>query len=74
MASLTSLMQGLAALRNYRFGNDFSRDLFAGLSVAAVALPVSIACAELAGLSPAVGLYASIGRCWPMRSSEPHHS
>ena len=61
MASLTSLMPGLAALRNYRFGSDFSRDLFAGLSVAAVALPVSIAYAELAGLSPAVGLYASIG-------------
>ena len=54
-------MPGLAALRNYRFGNDFSRDLFAGLSVAAVALPVSIAYAELAGLNPAVGLYASIG-------------
>ena len=54
-------MPGLAALRNYRFGNDFSRDLFAGLSVAAVALPVSIAYAELASLSPAVGLYASIG-------------
>ena len=54
-------MPGLAALRNYRFGNDFSRDLFAGLSVAAVALPVSIAYAGLAGLSPAVGLYASIG-------------
>ena len=61
MASLTSLMPGLAALRNYRLGNDFNRDLFAGLSVAAVALPVSIAYAELAGLSPAVGLYASIG-------------
>ena len=61
MASLTSLMPGLAAFRNYRFRSDFSRDLFAGLSVAAVALPVSIAYAELAGLSPAVGLYASIG-------------
>ena len=61
MASLTSLMPGLAALRRYRFGSDFSSDLFAGLSVAAVALPVSIAYAELAGLSPAVGLYASIG-------------
>jgi len=61
MASLNSLIPGLAALRNYRLGNDFSRDLFAGLSVAAVALPVSIAYAELAGLNPAVGLYASIG-------------
>lgn len=54
-------MPGLLALRRYRFGQDFSHDLFAGLSVAAVALPVSIAYAELAGLSPAVGLYASIG-------------
>ena len=54
-------MPGLRALRRYRFGQDFSHDLFAGLSVAAVALPVSIAYAELAGLSPAVGLYASIG-------------
>ena len=61
MARLTSLMPGLAALRSYRFGSDFNSDLFAGLSVAAVALPVSIAYAELAGLSPAVGLYASIG-------------
>ena len=61
MASLTSLMPGLAALRSYCFGSDFNSDLFAGLSVAAVALPVSIAYAELAGLSPAVGLYASIG-------------
>ena len=54
-------MPGLAALRHYRVRTDFSHDLFAGLSVAAVALPVSIAYAELAGLSPAVGLYASIG-------------
>ena len=54
-------MPGLGALRLYRFRSDFSHDLFAGLSVAAVALPVSIAYAELAGLSPAVGLYASIG-------------
>ena len=61
MASLSELMPGLAALRRYRFGRDLSHDLFAGVSVAAVALPVSIAYAELAGLSPAVGLYASIG-------------
>ena len=60
MASLSELMPGLAALRRYRFGRDFSHDLFAGVSVAAVALPVSIAYAELAGLSPAVGLYTSI--------------
>jgi len=32
----------------------------AGLSVAAVALPVSIAYAQLAGFDPVVGLYSSI--------------
>ncbi|WP_028952268.1 SulP family inorganic anion transporter [Synechococcus sp. CC9616] len=74
MASFTDLMPGLAALRRYRFRSDFSHDLFAGLSVAAVALPVSIAYAELAGLSPAVGLYASIGPCWFVRSSERRRS
>ena len=56
LASFTDLMPGLTALRCYRFRTDFSHDLFAGLSVAADALPVSIAYAELAGLSPAVGL------------------
>jgi high affinity sulfate transporter 1 len=39
---------------------DFSHDLMAGVSVAAVALPVGVAYAELAGFNPAVGLYASI--------------
>ena len=61
MGSFNALMPGVVALRRYRFGQDFSHDLFAGLSVAAVALPVSIAYAELAGLPPAIGLYASIG-------------
>ena len=35
-------------------------DLVAGLSVAAVALPVGVAYAQLAGFKPEVGLYASI--------------
>ena len=35
-------MPGLAELRRYRFKTDFSCDLLAGLSVAAVALPVSL--------------------------------
>ena len=35
-------------------------DLLAGLSVAAVALPVGVAYAQLAGFRPEVGLYASI--------------
>ena len=60
MVSFTDLMPGLAALHRYRFRTDVSHDLFAGLSVAAVALPVSIAYAELAGLSPAVGLDAKV--------------
>jgi len=50
---------GLAKLLNYR-RSDLSHDVFAGVSVAAVALPVGVAYAELAGFNPAVGLYSSI--------------
>jgi len=50
---------GLPALLGYERAN-FRHDLVAGLSVAAVALPVSVAYAQLAGFNPAVGLYASI--------------
>lgn len=57
---LASLAPGLVALQGYRPSQDLFRDCFAGLSVAAVALPVSIAYAELAGLDPVTGLYASI--------------
>jgi MFS superfamily sulfate permease-like transporter len=38
---------------------DLAPDLVAGLSVAAVAIPVGVAYAQLAGFNPAVGLYAS---------------
>ena len=41
-------------------GSNRSRDWVAGLSVAAVALPVGMAYAQLAGFNPAVGLYSSI--------------
>lgn len=51
---------GLVRLLGYRFGQDFRYDLFAGLSVAAVAVPVAVAYAELAGFSPVVGLYSCI--------------
>jgi SulP family sulfate permease len=34
------------------------RDLLAGVTVAALALPASLAYAEIAGLSPVIGLYA----------------
>jgi high affinity sulfate transporter 1 len=50
---------GLPALLDYR-RDDFGHDLLAGLSVAAVALPVGIAYAQLAGFSPVSGIYASI--------------
>jgi SulP family sulfate permease len=39
-------------------GETLKRDLIAGLTVSALALPSGIAYAELAGVSPAAGLYA----------------
>jgi MFS superfamily sulfate permease-like transporter len=57
---LARVVPGLPALLHYRFSNDFRHDAMAGLSVAAVALPVSIAYAQLAGFDPVVGLYSSI--------------
>ena len=50
---------GLAMLRGYR-AQWLRYDVPAGLSVAAVALPVAIAYAQLAGFPPVVGLYTSI--------------
>src|SRR5437762_616137 len=50
---------GLTRLSKYQ-RSDLSHDVFAGLSVAAVALPVGVAYAQLAGFNPAVGLYSSI--------------
>lgn len=56
---LARFAPGLRALLGYRRA-DLSHDLIAGLSVAAVALPVGVAYALLAGFSPVVGLYVSI--------------
>ncbi|MDR2463474.1 MAG: SulP family inorganic anion transporter [Verrucomicrobiales bacterium] len=52
-------MPGLPELAHYQRA-DLRPDVLAGLSVAAVALPVSIAYAQLAGFSPVVGLYSTI--------------
>ncbi|AFH92016.1 sulfate transporter [Providencia stuartii MRSN 2154] len=52
-------MPGLETLFNYRFA-DFGPDIKAGLSVAAVALPVAIAYAELMGINAIIGLYACV--------------
>ncbi len=57
---LARVAPGLPALARYRFAADFRHDVVAGVSVAAVALPVAIAYAQLAGFSPVVGLYSSI--------------
>lgn len=51
---------GLPALMRYRFVDNFWHDLVAGISVAAVAVPVAVAYAQLAGFDPVIGLYASI--------------
>lgn len=59
MPPLTRYAPGLAALLHYRLA-DAPADLRAGLAVTAVALPVGIAYAELAGFRPEVGLYSSI--------------
>ena len=51
---------GAQALLRYRFAEDFRHDLVAGISVAAVAVPVAVAYAQLAGFNPIVGLYSSV--------------
>ena len=58
-ATIRRVAPGLAALLNYDRRNFF-HDLVAGLSVAAVAVPVGVAYAQLAGFNPAVGLYSSV--------------
>ncbi len=52
-------LPGLATLRHYD-RRWLPADLIAGVSVAAVAVPIAIAYAQLAGVPPAHGLYASI--------------
>ena len=59
MPPLARYAPGLAGLLHYKFV-DAPADLRAGLAVAAVALPVGIAYAGLAGFRPEVGLYSSI--------------
>jgi high affinity sulfate transporter 1 len=56
---LTRFTPGLAALLEYKIA-DAPSDIRAGLAVAAVAVPVGIAYAELTGFPPEVGLYSSI--------------
>ncbi|MFA9441513.1 SulP family inorganic anion transporter [Uliginosibacterium sp. sgz301328] len=59
MGRLASWIPGLPELLHYSRA-DVRADLFAGISIATIALPVSIAYAQLAGFSPVVGLYSAI--------------
>lgn len=52
-------LPGLLTLLRYRRG-DFRHDALAGLSVAAVALPVGIAYAEIAGAPAVQGIYCAL--------------
>lgn len=56
---ITSWLSGVELIRTYR-REWFRADLVAGLSVAAVALPIGIAYAQLAGFPPIIGIYSCI--------------
>ncbi len=65
--SLQALTPGLTHLLGYQ-RSWLKPDIRAGLSVAAVALPVAIAYAELAGGQPGGGGSIPVScRWWPMR-------
>jgi high affinity sulfate transporter 1 len=59
MPPLARFAPGLAELLEYK-REDASADIKAGLAVAAVAVPVGIAYAGLAGFRPEIGLYSSL--------------
>jgi SulP family sulfate permease len=54
---LQRLVPVIEHVPRYR-GGTLRQDLLAGLTVAALALPASLAFAEIAGVSPVIGLYA----------------
>jgi len=56
---VSQIVPGLRELQTYTRAN-LPSDIIAGLSVAAVAVPVGVAYAQLAGFRPEFGLYASI--------------
>src|SRR5215469_8776474 len=56
---LESALPIIAQLRSYQV-RWLSKDVTAGLAIAAVALPIGIAYPAIAGLPPVAGLYASI--------------
>jgi len=56
---MQSWIPGVNLLRTYDTKN-FNSDLIAGISVAAVAIPIGIAYAQLAGAPPVVGIYSCV--------------
>lgn len=56
---LSRWLPGLANLLHYR-REWFHADLQAGLSVAAIQIPIAIAYAQIVGLPPQYGLYACV--------------
>ena len=66
---LARIAPGLSKLLPYGFAENFRHDLLAGLSVAAVALPVAVAYAQLAGFDPVVGSIRAFCRWWRMPCS-----
>lgn len=56
---LGRLVPGLATLKGLSLA-DIPRELGAGVSVAAVAIPIGLAYSRLVGLPPEIGLYASV--------------
>lgn len=65
MKNFSELIPGIQVFTNYK-REWLNKDLIAGLSVAAIALPVGIAYAGLAGLPPETGLYSSSCLLLPM--------
>jgi high affinity sulfate transporter 1 len=59
MAGVARFVPGFPAIAGLSAG-DIPRELLAGASVAAVAIPIGLAYAALVGLPPQYGLYASI--------------
>ena len=59
---------GFAALMMYD-RRWLPKDVLSGISVAAIALPVGLAYADLAGVPAVVGIYSAIFPCSPMRCS-----
>src|SRR5262245_28937383 len=71
--NIETLVPGLRILRTYK-PEWLRSDVVAGLSVAAVALPISIAYAQLAGFPPVVGIYSAFCRRSLMLCSARHDS